>query len=335
MALAQDLPFSQFYASSLFLNPAYAGASDAISLTVNYRQQPQNINVTNNLQQVSALMPIYKGSVSENKLGGFGITLFNQAQGPAGTLKTQGAMLSLAKTFHFDLFGPEFFVVGVQGGMTRKSIDLDGLLWGSMNTPFLPEGFDPTLPNPGAQFEDNVTTPFINAGILYQFNPKRDYLLYSASYFSGITVNNISRPNQSFTSTNPYKAPILLKYHGGFEFVLNPQFRVSPNVILTYQSTSLQANIGGYVSYDFQAGDVQNFDDNLMIVGGIWYRLRDSFIFLVGISRQRYRIGISYDLNKLSGNNQRNETLQQAFELSLNFVLKTRQTSGRFSNPLF
>lgn len=332
----QEAQFSQFYSASLFLNPAFAGATNGMSISVNYRAQPLTSNVSNELQQVSFQMPIYKGSASDSRLGGVGLTLFNQVMGAGRAFKTQGAMLALSKTISFDLFGPEFLTVGIQGGMTRRTIDFSNLQWPSQFNPFEPGGFDGSLSNPAAQFEDNINRPVINAGVMYQFNPEKDYLLYSISFFSGVAVTNINRPNTSFTTDQEAKQPMLIKYHGGFEYVINGKFRVSPNLLFAFQNGSIQSNFGGYLNYDLKGEKVQSFEDNLQIVGGLWYRLRDSFIFLVGVSKQKYRIGISYDLNKtFIGPSERNDTLQPAFELSLNYTFKSRQGSGRFSNPLF
>ena len=334
---AQEAQFSQFYSASLFLNPAFAGASDNTTISANARLQPTTSDVTNELQQVSIETPIYLGSASENKLAGVGITLFNQTTGRGRALKTMGGMLAISKPISFDVFGPQSVIIGVQGGMVRRSLDFSQLTWGSQWAPFAGDaGFDPTIPVDVSQFEDNKTVAVINAGIMYQYNPEKDYLLYSISFFSGIAATNINQPNISFNPDDPSKQPLQLKYHGGFEYVLNGRYHLSPNVLLAYTNGNIQTNIGSYLSIDFKSDQIQSFEDNIRLVGGIWYRLRDSFIFLVGISKQKYRLGFSYDLNKgFLGDKNRLNTLQPAFELSLNYTLKSRSGSGRFSNPLF
>lgn len=337
LSIAQEAQFSQFYASSLFLNPAFAGSSDNMTISAVARVQPlSGSDVTNELQQVSIETPIFVGSGSEKKLAGVGITLFNQTTGQGRSLKKMGAMLAISKPISFDVFGPQSLVVGVQGGIVRRSLDFSQLTWGSQFTPFLSEGFDPSIAGSSSLFEDNRTVAVINAGVMYQYNPQKDYLLYSLSFFSGISVTNINQPNVSFTTDQTSKEPLQLKYHGGFEYVLNGRYHLSPNLLVRYQNGSIETNVGSYLSIDFKSEQIQSFEDNIRIVGGIWYRLRDSFIFLVGISKQKYRLGFSYDLNKsIVGNKDRLETLQPAFELSLNYTLKSRQSSGRFSNPLF
>lgn len=336
-SFAQEAEFSQFYSSSLYLNPAMAGASNSLNISAVARVQPlSGSNVTNELQQVSIETPIYLGSGSENKLAGVGITLFNQTTGPGRSLKKMGGMLAISKPISFDVFGPQSLVIGVQGGVVRRSLDFSELTWGTQYTPFLDAGFDPSIAGSSSLFEDNKMVAVINAGVMYQYNPQKDYLLYSISFFSGFAASNINQPNVSFTTDQTSKEPLQLKYHGGFEYVMNGRYHLSPNLLVKYQNGSIQTNVGSYISIDFKSEQIQSFEDNIRIVGGIWYRLRDSFIFLVGMSKQKYRLGFSYDLNKsLIGAKERLETLQPAFELSLNYTLKSRQGSGRFSNPLF
>lgn len=336
VSIAQEREFSQFYSSSLFLNPAFAGATNGMSISANARVQQVTSNVTNEIQQVSLQTPIYTGSGSENKLAGVGITLFNQTMGEGRAFKTMGAMVAISKPINFDIFGPQSLVIGVQGGMMRRSIDFSALRWGSQFNPFV-GGFDSNIvTTSSSQFEDNLTIPIINAGFMYQYNGDKDYLLYSISFFSGFSAININQPNTSFTGDETSKELMILKYHGGFEYVLNGRYFLSPNVLLAYKNGSIQTNVGSYLSIDLKSDKIQSFEDHLRIVGGVWYRLRDSFIFLVGISKQKYRLGFSYDLNKsFIGSTEKNTTLQPAFELSLNYVLKSRKASGRFSNPLF
>ena len=71
---------------------------------------------------------------------------------------------------------------------------------------------------------------------MYQFNPEKDYLLYSISFFSGVSATNINQPNTSFTTVQTAKMPLLIKYHGGLEYVINGRYFVSPNVLVAYQT---------------------------------------------------------------------------------------------------
>ena len=103
MTHAQEAQFSQFYASSLFLNPAFAGATNGLSISANVRVQPLTATVSNELQQVSIQTPVYAGSASENKLVGVGLTLLNQTMGAGRAFKTMGALLAVSKPISFDL----------------------------------------------------------------------------------------------------------------------------------------------------------------------------------------------------------------------------------------
>jgi len=331
---AQEGQFSQYYSSSLFLNPAFAGIGSGMSLSLNHKQQPQNLDVTNQLSQFSLAFPIYRGSIEGKKLGGVGITVFNESQGLSGAFQSTGALVTAAYTFKFDLFGPEFLVFGVQGGYTQRSIDFDNLIWGSQYSPFI--GFDPSLNNPSDQFNDQIGFPVLNIGALYYFNPDRAYLLYQTTAFFGFNVRNIVSQKESFVENESVDTPLSVGIHGGFEYIINGKLRWAPNLLLNYFDGNLQTNIGNYFLYDIKSDGRQISNLNLNLVGGIWYRVRDSFIFLVGISKNKYRVGLSYDLNRSFLNSgERNDTLQPAFEISFNYNVSKSNTSRKFSNPLF
>ena len=56
--LAQDAQFSQYYAASLYLNPAFSGIYNAPSLHMNHKRQVQSVDVINELPQVSFIFEI-------------------------------------------------------------------------------------------------------------------------------------------------------------------------------------------------------------------------------------------------------------------------------------
>lgn len=88
---------------------------------------------------------------------------------------------------------------------------------------------------------------------------------------------------------------------------------ISPNILFQLQQSFYQLNVGLYAGKG-------------PIVGGIWYRNNDSFIALVGLQRDTWRIGYSYDVtisrltNRTAGSH----------ELSLGFKIPCKPARRRF-----
>ena len=82
---------------------------------------------------------------------------------------------------------------------------------------------------------------------------------------------------------------------------------------LAHQQAFQQLNIGMYVTHG-------------PVVGGFWYRNRDSFIVLVGIQQNTFRIGYSYDvtLSKLTN------ATAGSHEVSLALVIPCKKKGPRY-----
>src|SRR5688572_33039570 len=89
LALAQDPVFSQFYTSSLYLNPALSGLARDVVLGFNYRSQWAGVNLPFKTFQFSAVHPIIQQGIKTKHLGGFGATLFSDEAGPNREMVSQ------------------------------------------------------------------------------------------------------------------------------------------------------------------------------------------------------------------------------------------------------
>src|SRR5688572_8883525 len=102
LALAQDPVFSQFYTSSLYLNPALAGMEKDVVLGINYRSQWAGVNLPFRTFQLSAIHPIVQQGVRSKHLGGFGATLFSDEAGPHREVVSQGFSIASSYNFHLN-----------------------------------------------------------------------------------------------------------------------------------------------------------------------------------------------------------------------------------------
>ena len=126
------------------------------------------------------------------------------------------------------------------------------------------------------------------------FDTGSGFIIYSEKMQGGVALEHINRPKQSLLSIySEEKIPLRLKFHAGGNIPLQispnaPLVTISPQLIFTKQSNSTQTSLGAYVTYS-------------LFTIGVWHRLKESMIILVGIKKDGFQFGYSYDLgvNKL------------------------------------
>ena len=326
----QDAQFSQYYAASLYLNPGFNGIYNDASIHMNHKRQLQQVDVINELTQVSLVFPI-KPSALEQPIGGFGVMAFQEKSGFQGVYERTSAFLNYAHNLKFGLLTSYLISVGVQAGYEMRSLNFSKLTWGSQYNAFY--GFDDTLPTPVTEFDDRQQNFTLNAGVMYYFNPERNYLLYKYSAFFGVSATNLNRPNTSFTVDAESNAPMLFKYNGGLEFKARKMF-VTPSLLYLYIRQNQQFNAGLNLAYVPGADRYRAKGTQLLF--GTWYRLRDSFIFMGGVKLSQLTVRVSYDMNSnLFVPEKGVDLAQRSMEISIQYSLSKSKDYRKTSNPLF
>jgi hypothetical protein len=121
---------------------------------------------------------------------------------------------------------------------------------------------------------------------------------------AGASVQHLNRSRESFFSTDPagFDSRIAPRYIG----FLNGSFKTSDQVILnpmayyTNQAGSSELVAGLNAQYNLSG------DGDSQLIGGLYYRLGDAFIPMVGYVYKNLRLTFSYDvtassLNKYNG----------------------------------
>lgn len=327
-SFSQDATFSQYYASSLYLNPAFAGIESRLTVNSNFRNQWKSVAssspyVTN---QISLIVPITTKGLKERHLGGVGVSVYNYKAGVGG-FQALGANLNFG--YNLKLSSLHYLSFGGQGGLVQRSIKPDNFQWGSQFNQTLGT-FDPTRQVDVSQINTSITFADFAAGLMYYYNPARDYEEKGVSIYMGAAAYHLSSPNESMLKDSSNKLPMLLKSHAGFEINLSEKFNISPNVLLAMQNQLLQVNAGAYFTFLF--GDQEaKAAPSFMLLGG-WYRLNDSYIISAGVGNSVYTLGFSYDLNNSSL--RYNTQGRGAYEISLKLQKPGSNKKIRIYNPL-
>lgn len=322
---AQDPVFSQFYTSSLYLNPALAGMEDDIVLGMNYRSQWSGVNLPFRTFQLSAIHPIIQQGVRSKHLGGFGATLFSDEAGSNRELVSQGLSFASSYNFHLNRKGNHLVATALQFGVIQRQINLGALQWSSQYSSGT--GYDPSLP--GEQLaSERVTSPVINAGAMWRLVVENRFKP-AMTFYQGFAVSNLNKP-KGFYLNEKNAASVLYKLHGGYVHSFRNKFEISPNYLIQYQKT-IQINLGMYAAYSLPAVISKSAED-LKISLGIWYRVDDSFIVTTGLRASRWSGGLSYDAN--SSAFERNFQGANAFEISFAYRISILKKLKTFSTPL-
>ena len=328
--LAQEAQFSQYYAASLYLNPGFNGIYNDASVHMNHKRQLQTGEIINELTQISFLFPI-KPKGEKKAIGGAGIMAFNEKSGFKGIYERNSVFLNYAHNLKFGLLSSYLVSVGLQAGYEIRKLNFSNLTWGSQYNPYF--GFDNTLPIPITEFDSQKQNFVVNAGVMYYYNPERNYLLYSYSGFVGISATNLNRPNTSFSIAEESNEPMLIKYNGGIEFKMNKLF-VTPSLLFLYLTKNYQFNAGLNMAWVPDAGRYRA--EGAQLLFGVWYRFRDSFIYMGGVKVKQLTIRASYDMNtKLFFSDRDLDFLQNSMEISLQYNFSGGNVAKRVTNPLF
>lgn len=330
-ARSQEIQFSQFFSSALYLNPAFSAVYVEPSLFVNYRKPMDNGIYYNETNQISLSLPVFMNEAENLPRGGVGIMAYSNKSGYDGIFKITGASLTYGHNVTIGRLNSEVIALGMQVAYESYRVSFSDLRWGSSYNPYY--GYDNQLPTPVTEFDDRSNHVVLNTGIMYYYNRQRNFTLYNYSAFSGFAITNLNRPDKSFTKDASARAPMLLKYHGGFEFKAG-KFNILPNILVQYQSNNYSADGGIYTWYSLASNPYASNKD-VKLVFGSWYRLRDSFIFLLGFNYSTLSVKASYDLNSDLFYNSDAQISHNTVELSVNYVFRKEVQVKKVSNPLF
>ena len=201
---AQQLPqFTQFMYNNLVINPAYAGADEALSLTLLHRSQWTGVDNAPTTQSFSAHSLIKKKQI------GLGITIIRDE---IGVHKNTNILTNYA--YHINLAEKTFLSFGLQVGLTNLKSDYASLASAPL---------DPKLVN-----SINETMLDFGAG-LYLRSPRFNLSLSSPGLLSRtITINDT-------VSVNFKKANFL--GFARYRFILSDNLDMEPGFMVKYFTT--------------------------------------------------------------------------------------------------
>lgn len=273
----QDIHFTQFYATPLYLNPAFSGANVCGRVSMAYRNQWPGISKTYRSFLFSADHTIQRYNM------GIGLVIGHDAAG-TGNLST--TIINPIVAYGIRVNRTMALRVAFQPGIGLKSINFDNLVFGDQ---LARGGNVPT-----------IETPTENRAY---FDMGTGALLYSKTFWVGTSFFHLTNSNESLFKNGSATLPLKYSFHGGLKFPLNKDETDD------FQVKSLSPAFHYRGQQDFDQFDVGLYYTQYIINVGLWYRgipvvkryapgyaNNDAVAIIVGIQTDRLNIGYSFDL---------------------------------------
>ena len=331
---AQEVFFSQYYSSPLYLNPSLTGSTDYnYRAGINHRNQWNSVNFPFKTYSAYIDGKIYVPTVLTQSWLGIGLMALCDKTGTAG-LRSNQVMASFAYNHQIS---PRLFI-GLGGGLgvTNKSIDQQNMNWedGWTGEEFVTGSRDPLHRNSFYYWDASLGLN-MTYYLMYSHRRRRRGDNYSRIYV-GASIFHINENVETFYDYgSQFESDYLArKYiiHGGYFGRVSDGFYAKPEVIYIKTGDRKQLQTGA--NFAMEAG--YNY-----FMAGLWLRFGNNvyysntedenrkvttelslndFVPMVGWEHKQMRVMMTYDTNVGAVGDFSN--FQGGMELSLTFFIQ-------------
>lgn len=280
---AQDLHFSQFFNTPLVTNPANTGfIPDAdFRLGASYRNQWSSI-MSVPYKTVSAFgdAQVMRDRLENGWLGLGGMILNDQAG--TGSLTSTKVYGSVA--YHQMLGLSSLLSAGFNIGWANKHINESKLKFPDQ---FDGKFFDSNIPTSVAFTNNYVSYLDMHAGMNYAYFPDENVYINA-----GYSIQHVNRPKETFFGDNSVYGRIPMRHTGFVNAILkmNDRIIINPNAYFSTQAKATDLVFGINANYNLgQYGEQQ-------LIAGVYYRLGDAIVPMVGLEVAKIQFTFSYDV---------------------------------------
>lgn len=282
-SFAQDLHFSQFFNSPLTTNPANTGfIPDAdYRIGATYRNQYSNILTTSyKTFSIFGDAQVFRNKLETGWLGLGGVILRDQAG--TGALTSTKAYGSVA--YHQMLGYSSLLTAGFNLGWANKRIDQSKLKYPDQFDGYF---FDNTLPTSVVLANNNISYFDVQAGINYAYFPTEDVYINA-----GYSIHHVNRPKESFFEDEGNGDRIAMRHIAFLNGLFKPNDNIilNPNAYYTTQAKSSELTLGLNLAYNLSG------DGAKQLITGLYYRVGDAVIPMLGFELNHVRFTFSYDV---------------------------------------
>ena len=286
----QDLHFSQFFNNPLLTNPANTGfIPDAdYRIGASYRNQYSSIMaMPYKTISIYGDAQVFRDKLENGWLGLGGVILRDVAgRGSLTSTKVYGSV-----AYHQLLGNSSLLTAGFNVGWANKRIDQTKLTFPDQ---FEGKFFDGTRPTSVVLSNNNVSYLDIQAGLNYAYFPTEN-IYFNAGY----SIQHVNRPLESFIDASADNTRIAMRHIGFLNAIVkvNENIIINPNVYYTTQAKASELVLGVNGAYNLSG------DGEKQLIGGLYYRLGDAVVPMIGFELKNVRFTFSYDVTTSSLHN--------------------------------
>ncbi|MDI9358795.1 MAG: PorP/SprF family type IX secretion system membrane protein [Phycisphaerales bacterium] len=310
---AQNYNYSQYFNVPILANPANTAVSTKSNYQVGaiYRDQYgavggqpyRSFGVWGDIETL--------GGHFKNGWGGIGVGVFNEIAGVGGLTATKG-FVSLA--YHQLIGIGSLLSFGANIGLVNKRVNLNKF---SFNNQWNGIFFDNTISNSERFTTQSVTNFNLQAGLSYHY-----YLSQHSFIGVGASIGNLSQPYEGFFARGlDYRTPLIYNAFVNTLFILdNNLWTLNPNVYYTQTKNAYEVEIG----LNGKRSIIEGGQGHHQILFGLYYRLADAIIPMIGYEVNSFKFSFSYDatVSKLSPYNSSRGAYELTFIKIGNFKRK-------------
>jgi type IX secretion system PorP/SprF family membrane protein len=292
-ALSQDFHFTQFFANKLFLAPSFAGATAQNRFIANYRNQWPGVN---GFVTYSTSFDHYFSNFNS----GLGTLIMRDV---AGTGKLGALHLGLYYSYDLNVNESLHIRPGVAFIYLQRSVDYSRFTFGD-------ELINPDSPGGG------TVEVFPQKDHVGSIDASSSVIIYTPKLTLGVTLDHMFQPNLSLLESED-RMPMRFSVYG--VVTVMRKGRLLKPIDETISIAAIFKN-----QKDFRQLDIGVYWAKSPLTFGLWYRgipivnsdRGDSFAALIGLKRQKFSLGYSYDftvsnlINKTSGAHELSMTIE-------------------------
>lgn len=289
---SQDIHFSQFYQTPLYVNPALTGVFNGdVRACINYKDQWKSVTgiPAYRTSAVSYDMGLFKKKW-ENSYLGVGLFVFSDKAGDTKMGTTQAnfslsSIIAIAEGHQVS--------AGVQGGFAQRSINTTNpdLRW-----ELRPDGTQ----NIESIGNDAFFYPDFSAGASWNYGSDESAIFKNNSFRAnaGIAYQHFNSPNMQFYNTAEKLYSKIVAHGGTYIGLSNSNMALLPSLIYFHQGRTRETDIGMLVRYTLKEESKYTgiFRETAIYLGG-FYRIGDAFIPSMMVDFSNFTLGITYDVN--------------------------------------
>ncbi|HRP90458.1 MAG TPA: PorP/SprF family type IX secretion system membrane protein [Edaphocola sp.] len=277
----QGIHFSQYYNAPQLVNPANTGLmpQEDFSVGALYREQWNSVPVPFKTIGANGDFQLLRNRNITNWMG-LGIGFFSDKAGN-GILSLNKFQTSLA--YHVQLDDYNMLSAGFTAGYVQRSIDFERL---TFDTQW--DGFEFNTSNPNKEPYERKSLSYldITAGVNYAFFPNENLYIKA-----GIGLLHLNRPNESFYKQ---KNKLGIRPMANVEIIIKAgdNLILSPSLYYANQKKASELVFGSLFS--IALGNEMEFNNSFF--AGLYHRLGDAIIPVIGTEFSKFRIMLSYDI---------------------------------------